>query len=339
LLKLKIKLQKHSQQHKKEINMRAFAKRPDKAELEKIEKASLEVVTGRQTTANVAAPVLAPAQDRSASYTHLKVGDVADVPTHVIKRNPVNARRVTSQSGLDEFAQKLKDEGQQAAAQAYIDSDGSVNLIAGHRRLEGCIIAGIPTLRIEIRPQPENEQQLYLQSRAENTDRENQTPIDDALAWKLLLERKIFASQVALAEALKVDQTVVSRILKLADMPKPLINMLAERPTLMNLRMLDAINRFLEVAGEEETEKLLIEIVNKDLSSRDVDAKRASIQAGPVSRTRGHTQTLKFEKGKTIIKRFEGQGRLVLEINDVKDEKIIALINTEFQKILEQHLK
>lgn len=318
---------------------RAFARRPDRSELDKIEQASKEVVTGRQTTSTPAPVSLAPAQDRKGGYGHLKVGEIADIPTHLIKRNPVNARRVTSQSNLDEFAQKLKAEGQQAAAQAYVDAEGAINLIAGHRRLEGCIIAGIPTLRIEVRPEPENEQQLYLQSRAENIERENQTPIDDALAWKLLLDRKIFPSQVALAEALKIDQTVVSRILKLAEMPKTLINMLAERPILMNLRMLDAINRFLEVSNEEETEKLVIEIVNKDLSSRDVDARRNAIQTGPVPRKRGNTQTLKFEKGNTTIKRFEGQGKLVLEINDVKDEKIVELLNAEFQKLVEQHLK
>jgi ParB family chromosome partitioning protein len=284
---------------------------------------------------------LAPAQDEpipAKTTAKYQVGQVVDVPIREIKSNPLNARRVTSPASVDEMAQSLMGRGQDVAALGYVDEKGEVCLYDGHRRLEGCKLAELPTLRVEIRPSPENEQQLYLQSRAANTDREAQTPIDDALAWKLLLEKKIFPSQVALSERLGVDPTVMSRVLGLADLPKSIISMLAERPQLMNLRMLDALKRFFDVAGEEETESLIVEVANKDLSSREVDTRRAALQKGPSTRIRGNTQSFEYERGKTVVKRFAGQGRLVLEIKDVADEKIVEQLNQELAKVVQKFL-
>jgi ParB family transcriptional regulator, chromosome partitioning protein len=312
--------------------MRAFAKRPSPSELEKIDQATSTIESGPKSH-----PHLAPAQDSGTSFAHLKVGQTVEVPPHLVKRNPINARRLTSQAGLDEFAKELKRDGQQVAAQAYVDGDGSLNLIAGHRRLESCILGEL-LLRVEIRPKPENDQELYLQSRAENTERENQTPLDDALAWKLLLDRKIFSSQVELASKLNVDPTVMSRTLGLADLPKPLMSMLTERPALLTLRMLDAIKKFYDVAGEEETEALVIEVMNRELSSRDVDARRVAKQNGPATRTRGNNQTFRYPNGQCVVKVFAGKGKMVLEVKDVKDEKLIERLNDELNKLVEKHL-
>lgn len=316
--------------------MRGFAKRPSAEEVKKIEEVAGKVELPAQVVRHLAPAQVQPTPSQtSKTYS---VGQVVDVPIREIRSNHLNARRVTSPASLDEMAKSLLSRGQDIAALGYVDEKGEVCLYDGHRRLEGCKLAEMPTLRVEIRPRPENEQQLYLQSRAANTDREAQTPIDDALAWKLLLEKKVFPTQVALSEKLGVDPTVMSRILGLADLPKTIISMLAERPQLMNLRMLDAIKRFYDVAGEEETETLVIEVANKDLSSREVDARRQSFQSGPVTRVRGNNQTFKFDKGSSVVKRFAGQGRLVLEIKDVKDEKIVEQLNVELAEVVKKYL-
>ncbi|GAB3552086.1 hypothetical protein GCM10027343_37170 [Noviherbaspirillum agri] len=310
--------------------MRKFAKRPDATEIAKIAEVVQAVEQGRAPT-----PHLAPAQ--STNEATYELGRTYEIPTHELKSNPLNARRIVSPAGLDELAEGLKERGQDVAALGYVDETGNVCLIDGHRRLEGCRLVGLP-LRVEIRPRPTNEQELYLASRAANTDREAQTPIDDALAWKMLLERKIFPSQAELARRLNIEPTMLNRTLGLAELPKPLIAMLSDRPALMNLRMLDAIKRFFDVASEEETEALIIEVASKDLSSRDVDARRAAVQKGPSTRVRGNTQAHKYDKGSSIVKRFAGQGRLVLEIKDVVDEKHVDLLQDELNKVVAKYL-
>ncbi|MEC4720376.1 ParB/RepB/Spo0J family partition protein [Noviherbaspirillum sp. CPCC 100848] len=313
--------------------MRKFARRPDAAEIARIAE-----VTKQPEAIRPSGSPLEPAQDITASRTTYSIGQVAQVPVHELKINPLNARRVVSPAGLDELAQGMKERGQEVAALGYLDDQGTVCLIDGHRRLEACRIAEIPTLRVEIRPKPENEQALYLSSRAANIDREAQTPIDDALAWKMLLDRQIFPSQAELSRRLNVDPTVVNRILGLANLPKPLMAMLTERPALMNLRMLDAIKRFFDVAGEADTETLIVEVASKDLSSRDVDARRVAFQKGPSTRVRGNTQTLNFDRGTSTVKRFAGQGRLILEIKDVTDEKHIDQLQDELNKLVSRFL-
>lgn len=313
--------------------MRAFAKRPSKAELEKIEAVTSEVEQGPKSH-----PILAPAQDRPTSLNSLRIGQTAEITINLIKPNPLNARRVSSQAGLDELAESMRERGQDVAALAYTDDQGYICLIDGHRRLDACRLADMPTLRVEIRPKPISEQELYLQSRAANTDREAQTPIDDALAWKILLERNVFPSQAELSARLKVDATVMSRTLGLAELPKTLVSMLAERPALLNLRMLDAIKRFYDAAGEDEAESLIIDVMNKDLSSRDVDARRKAIETGPIKRSRGNNQTYKYEKGSSISKLFPEKGKLVLEVKDLKDEKLVEQLNDELNKVVAKFL-
>lgn len=313
--------------------MRKFARRPDPAEIAKIAE-----VTQQPESVRAPENSLAPAQDAFTPRTNYTIGQIAVVAVHELKINPLNARRVVSPAGLDELAQGMKARGQEIAALGYVDDNGTVCLIDGHRRLEASRIAELPTLRVEIRPKPENEQALYLSSRAANVDREAQTPIDDALAWKMLLDRRIFPSQAELARCLNIDPTVLNRTLGLANLPKPLMAMLTERPSLMNLRMLDAIKRFFDVAGEAQTETLIVEIANKDLSSRDVDARRIAFQKGPSTRVRGNTQTVSFERGTSIVKRFAGQGRLVLEVKDVTDEKHVDKLQDELNKLIAQFL-
>src|SRR5437868_464846 len=136
--------------------MRAFARRPDSEEIAKIEQ-----VNAAASKPSIPMPaILAPAQERQAAINAPVVGQIIEVPIQELKANPLNARRVISPAGLDELAEGLKARGQDIAATAYFDEESqSICLIDGHRRLEGQRIAGNPTLRVEIRPKPENDQE------------------------------------------------------------------------------------------------------------------------------------------------------------------------------------
>lgn len=312
-------------------NTRAFKKRPTADVVDKIARISDDVASHKSPLE----PVPSVAANTKTNYI---VGQTYEVPVKEIIQNPLNARRVVSQASLDEFAIKLKQEGQTTAALGYINAEGQVCLIDGHRRLAAIRINEFPKLRVEIRPEPADKKELYKSSRSANKDRENQTPLDDALAWKHLLDTGVYVSQAELAADQGEDITVVSRILGLATLPKSLIGMLAERPAMMNLRMLDALKKFNDVAGEEQTEALILEVASKDLSSRDVDARRVSLQKTPVTRARSAMRTEKYDKGNSILKRFTGQGRLILEIRDVTDEKDIDLLNEELAKVVAKYL-
>lgn len=312
--------------------MAGFKKRTSAADLAKIAKVAEDpnpIVPSRQPVMELVGqtPALTAIADT-----------MLEVPLEKLHTNPFNARRVISQSALDELAATMKDRGQDVAVLAYTDATGKICLIDGHRRLRAAAIAGLKTLRVDMRPQPPDNKALYLASRQANNDREDQTPLDDALGWKMLLENGTYSTQVELAKDVNVSEAVMSRTLSIAEFPKTLINQLGERPSLMNLRMLDALKRYHVQAGDDATEAFILEVVKEDMSSRDVDNHRKSLSKTPVSRARSVVRAFKFDHGNSVIKRFAGQGRLSIEIKNVVKEEDVDSLYDEIEKLLSKHL-
>lgn len=298
-------------------------KRPDAAEMEKITRVASSI--GSPAPAN-----LDPVQDYNNGYI---VGHVYDVPLNDVNANPYNARQFSSQAATEELSESLS-KTQDTAALVFVAADGSLCLFDGHRRLQSSRFAGKSTLRVEVRPPPENPQELYLTSRRANTEREDQSPLDDAYAWKLLIEKNVFASQIEIATKLGIAEATVSRIYSLNAIPKSMARILVDRPQLLNLKMLDAIRKYLEVTDEQATEELIMEADRVGMSSRDVDSLRASLEKVPSKRNRGVSVPLKFERGSAKIKRFDDQGKLTIEVSSVTNAADMDLLSEKINEAL-----
>jgi len=259
-------------------------------------------------------------------------GRIYDVPLGLIKSNPFNPRVFYPASAVDDMAQSLITSGQNISATGYIDDTGAVVLIEGETRLRGARGAGLSTLRIEIQQRPESDRLLYEKARAANVERRDQTPLDDALKWKDLLSTGLYPSQVALAKALNLNEAHISRTLGLAMLPRRVIDTVIELPDLQTLKMLNALREYWEVAGDDKTIELIIEISKTGMGFRDVDARRQAATKGTVNRTRSLKIPLSFGGGKGELRTFEKDGRIELSLKGLKDEekkelrsKIIAL--------------
>ncbi|MEB0032290.1 ParB/RepB/Spo0J family partition protein [Undibacterium sp. RTI2.1] len=266
-----------------------------------------------------------------------QVGQSYDVPINEIKVNPFNARRFVSESGLDELAISIAIR-QDTAALGYLDESKKVNLIDGHRRLKASLLSNKATLRVEIRNPPESDKELYLQSRRANKEREDQTPLDDASAWKLLLEKGVFSSQREISESLNMDETVFSRTLSLSELPLAITRILTDRPKLHNLRMLDAIRKFCSAADDEKTEQLILEIDRNDLSSRDVDLRRVALSKGKGTRVRSVSIPMKYDHGASTLKKFEDKGKFVLEVTEIKDKIKFEALTSKINELVKETL-
>lgn len=274
---------------------------------------------------------------QASGYSHLKPGQVVDVPVKEFKRNPYNARQLVSMEGLDQLTNSLRIR-QDTAVLAFVDTDGQLCLIDGHRRLEASLSGDLPTLRTEIRPKPENDQDLYLSSRRANTEREDQSPIDDALSWKKLIEKGVFSSQSEIAKKLGLDEAIVSKIYNLSELPNSVVRQLVDKPNLLNLRMLTAIRQYWKGSDDIATGELILDIEKNDLSSRDVDKKRKSLEEGKSTRTRGVSVPLKFNHGSAVLKRFDDKGTFSVEISSIKDVKVMELLNAKINAALNEVL-
>lgn len=302
-------------------------KKPSQAEIAKISE-----VAG---TFSAAAAKVEPAQ--VTSIRRYSVGSSYDVPVSEIKVNPYNARRLISQDGLDELALSIS-KRQDTPAIAYLDETGAICLVDGHRRLEACRIASKESLRVEIQQKPVSNKDLYLASRRANVERKDQTPLDDAIAWRILLEEGVYKTQLEIATDLGIDETVFSRVFNLGVLPKTIVRILADRPNLLTLRMLDAIRKYWEAAGDEQTEILILDIDNNDISSREVDARRQALSKVKTKRVRAISVPMKYPKGSALLKNFSEKGKIQLEIKDIKDKELIEKIAERLNEITKELL-
>lgn len=262
----------------------------------------------------------APSELAGAPAPVYVLGHVYEVPLERIRSNPVNPRAVYTPQAVDDMAVSLKESGQHVAATGFVEG-AEVVLIEGETRLRGARLAGLKTLRVEIKLKPESDRDLYKRARAANVERRDQTPLDDALRWKELLANGVFASQSELAQELgiKGGESTVSRTLGLAGLPQAVVLVLSEYPSLLTFQMLNAVRAYWEVLGEEKTLDYIPLIEKNGYGYRKVAEDAANAQKGPVRRPRGSKEPLTCAGGKGEIKIFDGGRRLEVTLRGITD--------------------
>jgi ParB family transcriptional regulator, chromosome partitioning protein len=283
-------------------------------------------ITGDPRIPAAASPVVERAassamHSQPANYI---VGHVYDVVLERIRSNPMNPRAVSTSQAVEQMAESLRTNGQEVAATGFIDGDG-VMLIEGETRLRGARIAGLTTLRIEIKEKPANDRELYRRARTANVDRRDQTPLDDAVRWKELLAHKVYTSQAEISTDLKLPESTVSRTIALADMPQGVMFKLADSASLHTFQMLNAIREYWRGFGEEKTLEYIPEIVKNGWGYRRVSADAALAAKGPIRRPRGSKEAVTFGGAKGELKTFSG-GRVELSFKGMAEEKIQDLV-------------
>jgi ParB family chromosome partitioning protein len=280
------------------------------------------VLSLQNTAIPTQAEKLVPAQVLSSST--YQVGGVYDVPVQIINSNPFNPRYVYTKSAVDEMLISLTEHGQRISATGFLDGKGSVVLIEGETRLRASREAGLKTLRVEIKERPLTDKALYEEARAANVERRDQTPLDDAMRWKELLAKKVYDNQRALGIALNVPEDVVSRTLSLTGFNSFLINVVAEYPELLTLKMLVALREFYEVKGVEPTHELILEVAKAGMGARDVTARRKSALNDPIKRPRSVREVIHYGGAKGEIKAFEDEGRVEVSLSGLNAEESAA---------------
>jgi ParB family chromosome partitioning protein len=136
-----------------------------------------------------------------------------------IQVNPHQPRTVFIQEKIEELARSIKEKG---IIQPLLVKEGEIGfeLIAGERRLRAAKLAGLTQVPIIVKDVSEEEQIEY--SLIENLQREDLNPIEEAEAYKKLMQDFDY-NQQKLAQVLGKDRTTIAnqvRLLKLPTMVK-----------------------------------------------------------------------------------------------------------------------
>ncbi|MEU5497953.1 ParB/RepB/Spo0J family partition protein [Streptomyces griseofuscus] len=155
--------------------------------------AAKKPTTRKAPTKKAAAPApAAPAAVKTAFKT---------VPLDRIDRDPNQPREVFDQEKLEELAASIKEIGvQQAVSLRYIPGTKRYMLIAGERRWRASQIAGkadIPAMVTHGLEGGSETLEGFERSVAENLSRENMTPLEEARAFKKLMDFGLTPEAVA----------------------------------------------------------------------------------------------------------------------------------------------
>ncbi|NTX28522.1 ParB/RepB/Spo0J family partition protein [Burkholderia pyrrocinia] len=186
--------------------------------------------------------------------------------------NPFNPRVFYSESSLHELALTLKREGQIEPIKVtrLPEFPGKLVVIDGQRRLRATSINGDDTINATFRTDHTPEQ-LYTIAYRANHDHERQTIFDDAVAWKRLLDEKVFSDQNTLAEKIGKDKASISKTLSLNALPNTLLERMASANDVVGLQAAYFLKLIFERLGEPTADRLLTAVIDRKKSVRDLE--------------------------------------------------------------------
>lgn len=209
---------------------------------------------------------------------------VKEIDIHSIKPNPYQPRREFAVEELNELAQSIRERG--LITPITVTEQGSdYILVAGERRLRACKQLGLDTIPAYFRD-VESDEELMELALIENVQRENLNPIEEAMAYRALIERYKL-SQETVAERIGKKRSTITNSLRLLKLPQEIReSLIADEISSGHARAI------LAAEGVPAMIRVWQQIVNKGLSVREAEKmtrkhdtddlkKKQSVKQGP----------------------------------------------------------
>lgn len=115
-----------------------------------------------------------------------KLDKIRDIPLELIDDFPDHPYKVKDDEDMMQLAESIKERGVLTPAVLRQKDDGRYELVSGHRRKRACELAGLTTLRSEIKDLTRDEAIMYMVE--SNFQRTTILPSEKAFAYKMRLE-------------------------------------------------------------------------------------------------------------------------------------------------------
>lgn len=205
---------------------------------------------------------------------HVGEARVIKIPLNSVSANQLQPREDFDEEKLDELVQSIKEKGIIQPVLVRRRDDETYELIAGERRLRAAKKAGLTDIPAIVRD-ASNEESLEL-ALIENIQRANLNPIEEAKAYKKLMEN-FGLNQDELSKKVGKERATVANTLRLLKLPEEIQKAVTEEKiTYGHGRALLGL--------KTEAEQLMVygRIILKNLSVRDVEriVQKANRQGG-----------------------------------------------------------
>lgn len=262
-------------------------------------------------------------QIEESIYESALKDEIIELDINELRVNPYQPRKVFDDEALKELASSIKEHG---VFQPIIvkKSIKGYEIVAGERRFRASKLAGKATIPAIIRDF--NDEQMMEIALLENLQRENLTSIEEAEAYKAMLE-KLNLTQDELSRKVGKSRSHITNILGLLRLPEEVQKMINSSEISMGhariLSKLEDENQIKEIANKIIEEKISVRETEKLTQNPEFERKNKIERKKEVSNEYKYVEDLMREKLDTKVK-----------INDKKIE-ISFVNNADLNRILE----
>ena len=266
------------------------------------------------------------------SYSNTIVGSIQDINISEIVASSKQLR--VSIDSLDELSASITRIGLlQPVVVRIVDS--SFEIVAGNRRYFACKKLGIrkmPCHVVEL-----DDKEAFEFSLVENVQRCTLNPLEEANAFKKYVERYGWGGTSDLARMLSKSVSYITKRIKLLDLPKDVIEMIAEKKIYAS-----SAEELMPVRDKRVQSDLAMKILKNRISSKRVrslvknfyDNSIEDIRSG--SSFNGEQTTKSFDKAIIILKL--GTRSLAKIIEDCEDNWFLCNLLMQHKKLLDHQI-
>ncbi len=263
-------------------------------------------------------------------YDTVSNEEIIEIDLRELRPNPYQPRQVFDSEALQELADSIKEHG---VFQPIIvkKSIKGYEIIAGERRVRASKLAGLEKIPAIVRPF--TDEQMMEIALLENLQRENLSAIEEALAYKTMLE-KLNLTQEQLSKKVGKSRSHITNILGLLRLPDEVQALVNDNKLTMGharaLSKLENDEQIKQIAKKIVDEKIVVRDVEKELEKDEFTKKiKIARRAKEINKDYKYVEDLLRDKldTKVVIKdkkieiSFTSVADLnrILEIIDVKE--------------------
>lgn len=256
---------------------------------------------------------------------------VQEIKLKELRPNPYQPRKVFQQEAIDELKQSILEHG---ILQPIIvrKSIKGYEIVVGERRYRAAKEAKLETVPVVVREL--NEQQMMELSVLENLQREDLTPIEEAAAYQMLMQ-KLELTQEQLANRLGKSRPHIANLIRLLSLPQKIQELISSGEismghgrALLGLRKKEIIPAVVEKTLKENLNVRQLELYIQQLNdyvSRETKKEKTKKDVFLVERE----SYLRERFGTTVnIKQTKKKGKIEIEFHSKEDlERILEMLD------------
>jgi len=247
---------------------------------------------------------------------------LTSLPIEFIKPNPLQPRKNFSKEALNDLAASIKDRGilQPIIVRPAKNKDNEWQIIAGERRWKAAQLAGFHEVPVSVKNIKDED--VAIIALIENIQRENLSPIEEALGYKRLM-KKFSITQEELGSKIRRSRAYITNFMRLLSLPEEVQKLLADK--------LISVGQVRPIIGNKNSIELAHLIVKEKLSAREVEqlvkakqGRTKNIRNIVDVNIRKLEQELEEMIGlKTVIRDKSGKGQIIFNYKNLEQLDLV----------------